>query len=240
MTKQAIDEFVLTAVLLFLAVTVVRWLRDPASVLYIANLDVALVVIGAVTAVTLTGLILTPAGRRSGGHLNPAVTVALWAMGVFPGRRVVPYALAQLSGSVVGVVLGRLVWGSAVALPQVADGAIRPAWQPVPVFLAEVGGMAAVIVVVGLVMARPRLVPYAIGLSVGLVIAVFGPRSGGSINPARQFGPAVLSGQTTDLLIYLSAPIVGALLGAGCYRLLIRRRPTTIQPSRGVTIPCTS
>ncbi|WP_442972575.1 aquaporin [Rhodococcus sp. JS3073] len=62
-----------------------------------------------------------------------------------------------------------------------------------------------------------------IGLSVGLVIAFLGPRSGGSINPARQFGPAALSGRTTDLWIYLVAPVLGAVLGASVDHALNRR-----------------
>jgi glycerol uptake facilitator protein/aquaporin Z len=98
-----------------------------------------------------------------------------------------------------------------------------------------------VILIVGFLMARPgaaRLVPYAIGASVGLVIAFLGPRSGGSINPARQLGPAVLSGQTTDLWIYLSAPVLGALAGAGAYRLLIHR--TDNESNTGVNLPCMS
>jgi glycerol uptake facilitator-like aquaporin len=223
----AVYEFALTTVLLFLAVTVVRFVRDPDSVVYVADLGAALVVIALVSGAILTGLILSPLGRRSGGHMNPAVTVALWLMDSFPGRNVAPYVAAQIAGSAAGTGLARLVWGPEAALPSVAYGAIRPApsWEPAAVFLAEVGGMAAVILVVGVVLALPRylfLMAYAIGLSVAVVIATMGTRSGGSINPARQFGPAVLSGQTTDLAIYLVAPILGAVLGAAVYRLARR------------------
>ena len=125
---RAADEFVLTTVLLFLAVTVVRWLRDPGSPLYIADLDVALAVIGVLSGAILTGLIFTPPGRRSGGHMNPAVTVALWLMGVFPGRSVLPYVLAQLAGSAAGTG-SRRAWcgGPRSSLPSVAHAAIRPA-----------------------------------------------------------------------------------------------------------------
>jgi glycerol uptake facilitator-like aquaporin len=108
---RAADEFALTTVLLFIAVTIVRWLRDPASPLYIADLNVALAVIGVLSGAILTGLILAPAGRRSGGHMNPAVTVGLWLMGAFPGRSVPPYVLAQLAGSVAGTGLARLCGG---------------------------------------------------------------------------------------------------------------------------------
>ncbi|MFF3565283.1 MIP/aquaporin family protein [Streptomyces sp. NPDC002574] len=228
---RAADEFALTTALLFLVVTVVRWLRDPGSALYIADLDIALAVIGAVSGTILTGLILSPPGRRSGGHTNPAVTVALWLMDAFPRRGVLPYVLAQLAGSAAGTGLARLVWGRAVALPSIAHAAIRPApaWHPAEVFLAEAGSMAVLILVVGFFMARPgrvSRVPCAIGLSVALVIALLGPRSGGSINPARQFGPAALSGQTTDLWIYLVAPVLGAALGARVHHLLVRRLRT--------------
>jgi glycerol uptake facilitator-like aquaporin len=233
---RAADEFALTTVLLFLTVTVVRWLRDPGSTLYIADLEVALAVIGVLSGIILTGLIFTPPGRRSGGHMNPAVTVALWLMDAFPGRSVAPYVLAQLAGSMAGTGLGRLAWGRAVSLPPVDHAAIRPAptWQPASVFLAEAGCMIVLILVVGLFLAHPgyaRLLPYAIGLSVGLVIALLGPRSGGSINPARQFGPAALSGQTTDLWIYLLAPILGAVLGAAVHHLLVQRFRTRRAPT---------
>jgi glycerol uptake facilitator-like aquaporin len=223
---RAADEFALTTVLLFIAVTIVRWLRDPASPLYIADLNVALAVIGVLSGAILTGLILAPAGRRSGGHMNPAVTVGLWLMDAFPGRSVPPYVLAQLAGSVAGTGLARLLWGHA-ALSLVGYGAVRPAttWQPESVFVAEAGSLTLLILVVGFFLARrghARLLPQVIGLFVGLVIAFLGPLSGGSINPARQLGPAALSGHTTCLWIYLVAPIVGAVLGASVHRLLIR------------------
>ncbi|MGW0696819.1 MIP/aquaporin family protein [Streptomyces sp. NPDC002738] len=236
--SRAADEFALTTVMLFLAVTIVMWLRDPGSALYVGDLDTALAVIGVVSGAILTGLIISPPGRRSGGHLNPAVTVSLWLMGAFPGRSVVPYVLAQLAGSAAGTGLGRLVWGSAASLPSVNYAAIVPAptWHPASVFVAEAGSMTIIIVAVGFTMAHARfarLVPYVIGLSVALVIAVLGPRSGGSINPARQFGPAALAGQGTDLWIYLVAPVLGAALGTWLHHLLSRRRP----PAHTVRVP---
>ncbi|MEV5779151.1 aquaporin, partial [Streptomyces antimycoticus] len=148
---RAVDEFVLTTVLLFVTVTVVRWLRDPGSALYLADLHVALAVIGVISGAVLTGLILSPPGRRSGGHMNPAVTVALWLMDAFPGRSLPPYALAQLAGSVAGTALARLVWGSAVSHAPVDHAVITPdpTWRPADVFLAEAGAMMALILLVG-------------------------------------------------------------------------------------------
>ncbi|MEU1529547.1 MIP/aquaporin family protein [Streptomyces fagopyri] len=226
---RAVDEFVLATVLLFLAVTAVRWLRDPGSALCVAEPGAAITVIGAFSGTVLTVLVLTPPGRRSGGHMNPAVTVSLWLMGAFPGRGVLPYVLAQLAGSAAGTGLARLAWGRPVTLPSVDYAAIGPAsaWQPPAVFLAEAGSMAAIVLVVGFLLARTRLahlLPYAVGLSVALVITLLGTRSGGSANPARQFGPAVLAGRTEDLWIYLVAPVLGAALGAWLDRVL-RRLP---------------
>jgi MIP family channel proteins len=225
---RAADEFALTTVLLFGVVTMVRWLRDPDSAVYVADLDTALVVIGILSGTVVTALMFSRPGKRSGAHMNPAVTVALWLMDALPGRRVPLYVVAQLAGSAVGTALGRLVWGPVVVQPSVAIAAIKPSptWQAGSVFLAEGGAMFALIVVAGFLMAHPRrirLLPFAIGLAVGLVIALLGARSGGSINPARQFGPATLSGQTTDLWIYLTAPVLGAVLGAAVHHLLKTR-----------------
>jgi glycerol uptake facilitator-like aquaporin len=231
----AANELALATTLLFLAVTVVRWLRDPGSPLFIEDLRAALAVIGPLTGATITALILSPPGRRSGGHLNPAVTVALWLMGEFPGRRVAPYVVAQLAGSVLGTGLARLAWGSSTAAPAVDYAAIRPdpGWGALAVLLGEVGGMAMVVVAFGLFLARQRrLVPYVIGLSVAVVIAVLGPLSGASINPARQLGPALMSGRTTDLSIYLFAPVLGAALGAAIHRR-IQARLQPVHPARG-------
>ena len=237
---RAVDEFALSTVLLFIAVTVIRWLRHPESPLLIPDLGIALVVIGVVSGAVLTGLILSPIGKRSGGHMNPAVTVTLWLMDAFPGRRVLSYVLAQLAGSVAGAGLARLAWGSAVSHPMVSFGAIRPAasWQPEAVFLAEAGSMGLFMLIVGFFLVRHRLaglLPYVIGLGVGLVIALLGPLSGGSINPARQLGPAVLAGQTTDLWIYLVSPMLGAVIGSLIHRRLVRQAPPRHHPCAGLT-----
>ncbi|MEU2624975.1 aquaporin [Streptomyces sp. NPDC007157] len=241
--RQAGDEFVLTTVLLFVTVTGVRWLRDPGATLYIADLNTALAVDGAFSGAVVTGLILSPLGRRSGGHMNPAVTAALWLMNVIPGRSVMPYVLAQLTGSVAGTALARLVWGPAVSHAAVADAVIRPAggWRAGDVFLAEAGAMMALVLIVGVAMAHPRrapLVPWVIGSGVALVIALLGPRSGGSVNPARQLGPAVFSHQTTDLWIYLTVPVLGAVIGAALCHVFIRRFHSSRQdPARRPTEP---
>jgi glycerol uptake facilitator protein/aquaporin Z len=230
---RAADEFALTTVLLFVGVTVARWVQDPASPVFISGVHWAVTVVGVLAGAVLAVLILSPPGRRSRGHMNPSVTVALWLMDVFPGRSVLSYVLAQLAGSVAGVALGRLVWGPAMSLPSVAYGAIRPSpsWDANAVFVAETGCLIALSLVIGFSLAHPsfsRWVPYAVGTVVAVVVISLGPYSGGVINPARQFGPAVISGQTVDLWVYLLAPILGAVLGASVHHLLVRRLDTHV------------
>src|SRR5580698_1429554 len=218
-------ELLLTTFLLFSVVTAVRWLRDPGSGVYIASLRPALAVLAGLTAVLLVVLVLSPPGRRSGGHMNPAVTIAVWLMDVFPGASVVPYVAAQLAGSATGVALGRLAWGAPVAAKATRYAALGPApgINSSAVFLGECGCMIVLTVLVGYFLAYPARNR---SLAVAIIIAPLGPATGGLGNPPRQFGPAVFAGQTTDLWIYLTAPIVGAVLGAGLHHLLYRRVKT--------------
>jgi glycerol uptake facilitator-like aquaporin len=221
-------EFLLTMVLLFSVVTAVRWLRVPSSGAYIASPRPALAALAGITAVLLAALILSPPGRQSGGHMNPAVTIAVWLMDVFPGASVIPYVAAQLAGSAAGVALGRLAWGPPVGTAAIRYAALGPApgISAAAVYLGECGCMIALTVLVGHFLAYPaynRWLPETIALAVALIIFLLGPVTGGVVNPARQFGPAALAGQTTDLWIYLTAPITGAVLGAGLHHLLYRR-----------------
>jgi glycerol uptake facilitator-like aquaporin len=97
-------------------------------------------------------------------------------------------------------------------------------------FILEALTMAIIILIVGIVLAVPRLafaLPLIVGLLVGGAIAGLGTVTGGSDNPARQFGPAVISGHTSLLSIYLIAPLVGALIAPPIKAKLLHRRVTT-------------
>ncbi|MGW1540015.1 MIP/aquaporin family protein [Streptomyces sp. NPDC002309] len=225
---RALDELILTMILLFMVVTMVRWLRDPASPLYVSRLHLALLVVAVASGLLVVALILSPFGRRSGGHMNPAVTVALWLMDVFPGRSVLPYAAAQMTGSVAGVALARLVWGPVTSSPSVGYAAVRPApdWDGSGVFLAEAGCFIVLTLVIGFFLAHParaRWLPYVVGLCIALIIVCLGTQSGGSVNPARHLGPALFAGDSGEFWIYVLAPVVGAVLGASVHHLLMRR-----------------
>jgi len=231
--RRAACEFGLTGILLFCVVTGVRWLLAPDSPISVPDIHHALAILGVTVGVLLIVAMASPPGRRSGGHLNPAVTIALWRLGAFPGRAVVPYATAQLAGSVAGTALGRLVWGPAVSRLPVGYATVRadPAWDAAAILAAETGVLVLLTVMLSVLLAHPagrRLLPGAVGLATAVVIATLGPLSGGSANPARQFGPALLAQDTTHLWIYLLAPALGAVLGAALVALakpLTARRP---------------
>jgi glycerol uptake facilitator-like aquaporin len=230
LARDSVFELILTAVLLFGVVSIVRWGMGPSPISrMIPSIHEELWIVGTAVAFLLTGLILSSPGRASGGHMNPAISLAMWRFGVFPGAGVIPYTIAQLLGSVLGVVAARGVWGDVVTEPPVVFGALHPGpgcstWE---LFATEAFGMAVIVFLVGLCLAVQRLtpfVPWIVGALVGIGIAVLGTSTGGSLNPARQFGPAVVSGQTLFLWVYLAAPLVGAAAAAWVRSLLQYRR----------------
>ncbi|WP_267242592.1 MIP/aquaporin family protein [Streptomyces sp. PR69] len=218
--RTALYECALTTGTLFAVVTAARWMGLPDSPLasVLSTPESRLAAMALMVGMIVTA-VLGPAMRRgTAGHLNPAVTLALWLLRVFPGRAVAPFVAAQLTGSLAGVALARLVWGDPATRVGYAALAPSPDWGTGAVFLAEAGCMTAIMLIVAIAIARPRLagfLPLLIGASVAAVIYCFGPLSGGGVNPARQLGPALLSGRTDLLWLYLTAPVAGALLAAG-------------------------
>lgn len=221
--RHALYEFVLSVLLIFAAVSAIRWLALPGSPIAIADPALLMIVAGFVFAHLICLLMYSPLGRRSGGHMHPGVTLFVWLTGGISGSAVVPYIVAQLAGSVAGTALARLVWGTPVEM--IGYGAVRsaPGWTDAMVFVAEVVPIVVIFLVVAAVLGRPtgrRFIPVVIGVGVGVSIALLGLYSGASLNPVRQFGPALLSGDLDHLWVYLVAPVVGPVLVG----LALRRR----------------
>jgi glycerol uptake facilitator-like aquaporin len=230
LVRDSAFELMLTSVLLFGVTSIVRWVIGPSPISRaIPQIHAQLVIVGAAVGLLLAGLILSPPGRASGGHTNPAISLAMWRFGVFPGAGVAPYAVAQLLGSMLGVFTARVVWGQVVAEPPVVYAALQPGpgWSTWELFGTEALGMAVIIFLVGICLAEQRLapfVPWVVGALVGTGIAALGTATGGSLNPARQFGPAILSGVTQHLWVYLLAPMVGAELAVWFRQAIQSRR----------------
>ena len=155
-------------------------------------------------------------GTTSGAHVNPAVTVAFWAMGRFEGRRVLPYVLAQLAGAALGSGLVRVI-----ATPGSDLGATLPAHgagQALGIETFLTGWLMLVIlrVTAGSEEAGVLAGSYPVGLAISATVAlealVAGPLTGASMNPARSLAPALLSGNWTAWWVYVVGPLAGALL----------------------------
>jgi aquaporin Z len=154
----------------------------------------------------------------SGGHLNPAVTV-----GMLAARRITPgdaavYVVAQLAGALFAVAVARWMMPASVG-DLVAWG--TPALHPAVTFARGIAVEALLTfflmsAVMGTAAARnaPRIGGFGIGLTLLFAIMVGGPLTGAALNPARAFGPALLSGNMTAQVVYWIGPMLGAVIAA--------------------------
>jgi len=190
----------------------------------------------------LVGLIYA-FGDISGGHFNPAVTIAAWVAGKFPARDVIPYILAQLAGAVLGMgVIAGIAYGNSSFFPTAQAHALGSqcysagstfcgGFNMSAVFLIEVAFTFFLVMVI-LFSTRAtgtakNLAPIGIGLTLLMANLVAIPVDGASINPARSLAPAVLSSMWSSGnwaigqdWIFWVAPIVGGLLAAVLDRAL--------------------
>ncbi len=158
-------------------------------------------------------------GHISGAHLNPAVSLAFALTRHFPWPRLGAYWIAQVAGALLAALVLR---GSLGNIAHV--GATLPSGSDRQSFLWEIVLTFLLLLVITAVATDTRAVgeaaAIAIGATVGLDAMFGGPISGASMNPARSLGPAVVSGDLHELWIYLTAPLIGATLGAVAYQLL--------------------
>jgi len=178
---------------------------------------------GIAMGLTAVGLIYSPWGRRSGAHMNPAVTLAFARLGHVARWDAAFYTLAQFVGGVTGVALMAWLLGLRLAAPDVNYVVTRPGtggpWLALAAELAiSFGMMALVLASTG----RKRLAPWTgalAGTLLALWITIEAPLSGTSMNPARTFGSASVAGEWTGWWIYFIAPPLGMLMAAEAVRL---------------------
>lgn len=163
---------------------------------------------------------ISPLGRRSGAHLNPAVTLAFWCHRHVRLPDLFGYALSQLAGAVAGAFAVHLLWGRRAT--SVRDGLTFPGRGVGP--LAATGleaAMTALLVLTIFVFVSFSKTIHWTPLAVTVVIAVLvwqgAPYTGTSLNPARSLGPAVVTGSFTDYWVYVAGPLGGALLASAAW-----------------------
>lgn len=171
-------------------------------------------------------------GHISGCHLNPAVSVGLWAGGRFPVSQLLPYIAAQVLGGIVaGGVLFVIASGKAgfdVSAGFAANGygVHSPGGYSMTAALVTevVMTMMFLVIILGATDKRaPQgFAPIAIGLALTLIHLISIPVTNTSVNPARSTGVAVFVGDwaTAQLWLFWLAPIAGAVIGAGVYRFI--------------------
>lgn len=178
-------------------------------------------VIGIAMGLTAIGLIYSPWGKRSGAHLNPAVTVTFFRLGKIQGGDAFWYVAAQFVGGTIGLWLAAVILGLAIEHPSVNYVVTTPGPTGVAIaFAAEVMISFGLMCVVLVVSNRPSLNRWTgvfAGTMVATYIAVEAPFSGMSTNPARTFASALPAHLWTDYWLYLTAPFCGMLLAAECY-----------------------
>ncbi|MFT5588744.1 MAG: aquaporin Z [Bradyrhizobium sp.] len=180
-------------------------------------------------------------GHLSGCHLNPAVSIGLWAGGRFPRDQVGPYIVAQVLGALVGagvlylIASGKAGFDVTAGFASNGYGAQSPGgYSLLAAALCEVVmTMIFLMVILGSTDRRapPGFAPLAIGLCLTLIHLISIPVTNTSVNPARSTGVALFAGgpYLVQLWLFWIAPIGGALLGALAYRLLAE---TTTSPGR--------
>ena len=241
--RRMLAEFVGTALLVvFGAGAVVAALEVGQGQLDYAGLGII-----ALSFALVIAAVIYMFGTTSGAHINPAVTFSLAVVRRFPWVEVAPYFAAQLAGALGGAVLINAIFGSHASDLSVSGGTVVGAgFTQLQAVVAEgLGTFLLLATIMALAVDRRAPVGFAglvIGLAVACEIMVIGPISGGSVNPARTFGPYlatdIFGGSTPwdEFWIYWVGPLLGAALAVLAYVFIAqpeRATPAAAEPPQG-------
>ena len=224
LTKQCVAEFIGTFALIFVGV---------GAIYHLGGLERNGGLLGIALAHGLTIAVMVSAtGGISGGHLNPAVTFGLMVADKIDLKSAAAYWLAQLAGAAGAGYLLLFVYQAqpVLAAKIVADGtpdlnATVTLGQGI-VIEAVLTFFLVFVVFGSAVDARaPRIGGLAIGLTVALDILFAGPLTGGAVNPARTFGPALVSGHWNNHVVYWIGPLLGGGLAGVLYGRYLIKQP---------------
>ncbi|MBP2701553.1 aquaporin Z [Photobacterium leiognathi subsp. mandapamensis] len=204
-----------------------------SAVLAAAYPDLGIGFLGVALAFGLTVVTMAYAiGHISGCHLNPAVTVGLWAGNRFPTGEVVPYVISQVLGGIAGAAVlyviasGHAGFDLAGGFASNGYGEHSPGhYSLLSSFVTEVVmTFMFLFVILGAThkLASPQMAGLAIGLALTLIHLISIPVTNTSVNPARSTGPALFVGDwaTSQLWMFWVAPLIGAVLAGWVYRWL--------------------
>lgn len=225
--RMFLAEMIGTAALLLVGLSLVIFMfgdGSPAAA-WIPNYKLRQAITGFLFGSTGALIAISNVGKESGAHLNPAVTLAFWIARKIETRIAVGYVLAQLIGAALGC-LPLLAWGALGR--SVAFGATTPSpgYTLEQVALGEVVTTFCLIVTLCLFIGYRhlrRFTPAAMPVLYAIMVPLEASISGTSTNPARTFGPALISGRWDAWWIYWAGPIAGTLVAMIAMSWLVRR-----------------
>lgn len=230
MTAEAIGTFALCFIgILAINVDTINGGEGMASLATIAFAH------GLTIAVMIAAL-----GAISGGHFNPAVTASFVATGRMTPVRGAQYLAAQIAGALLASLL--LAWLFGLEVVAAGTPAVAPLVKPSGAVVVElVTTFFLVLVIFGAAVdhrAPKSVFPFAIGLTVALDIMATGPITGAAMNPARVFGPALVSGAWDNHWVYWVGPLLGGIAAALLqHRFLMEYAPSLETAARGGPAP---
>ena len=168
-------------------------------------------------------------GAVSGGHFNPAVTFGIWITGKIDSVKGAGYIVTQLIAAVVAAALAFYIFSertlpeggaieSVMAVPALGDGidVLRG------IIVEAVATMGLVVAVLGTAVDKrsAKIGGLAIGIAVAGGVMLAGTLTGGALNPARWFGPALVAGEFANAIVWIVGPLLGAGIVGAVYRVL--------------------
>jgi aquaporin Z len=205
---------------LFLTCVFAGLLLYPASpVRHFVDSPAALrALMGLAVGATVFAIVVSPWGQQSGGHFNPALTVAFYRLGKLRLPDAIFYVVAQFSGAIAGVCIARYLLPATVG-PHAARYAVTTPGVRGSAF-AFFGELTISFVLMSTILVASnratlvRYTPYFVGFWYAIFIFLEAPLSGMSMNPARSFAPALHAGYWHALWLYFTAPTLGMLVAA--------------------------
>jgi aquaporin Z len=225
-------EFLGTAFLMFCVVGAVGLMFAPHSpaTRFIPSVALRLFLTGVVLGGAGSLVAVTPLGRLSGAHLNPAMSVGFFAEGKMHFHDLLAYVTAQMAGAALGAYGGRLAFtGLAAGVRDALNQPGNEATVPLALGAEALATFALAFVVFEMLSRRSvmRWTPLAVVGVVAVIVWLDGNYSGASLNPARSFGPVLVAGIWHLYWIYMLGPCSGALLAAALHRFGARRPANT-------------
>jgi aquaporin Z len=225
-------EFLGTAFLMFCVVGAVAWMFAPGSPIVSAlpSTRLRLFLTGLMLGAAGSFVAITPLGRVSGAHLNPAMSLGFFFAGMMHFHDLLGYIIAQSCGAALGA------WGGGEVFarfaPAVRDALNQPGQQVSPLMglAAEIAATFALAAVVFAMVSRRSLmrwVPLAVIGVVGVIVLLDGNFSGASLNPARSFGPALVMGDWHLYWVYVLGPCGGTVTAVLLHRFGTRLEAQT-------------